>query len=519
MSQRDNMFLAALNGAPAAFLALTIFFVFSGLPSGNLYIAALLTLPLVWAFSYAFGFMTAAIPRSGGDYTINTRVLSPGIGLISSFCMVVGGVALSLAYLGRFAATLALAPGLQTIGVVADSHTIFRWGTDVAMHKGWWFAVGMFVFVIAATAHFNGPKWVRRVLGTCFITSTTGLLVATILAAFTSRHGFATDFNATARAFTGSSNSYAAVLAAGAKAGVKVSSGFSWNYTLAIIGVWATSQVYTYFASFAGGELRQANSRWTAHRMAIGGTFSILFEIFCIFFLLHSWGRPFLTDAFGGGFPAALGSSPAYFTLSAFQVGNPIYAVLICLSFFLVFPMFGTVGFLALTRILFAYSFDGILPAKVATVSKRTNAPTVAIGTAFVILALFLAWAVFIATNALQVVVYATVIQMVAMSLVGLAAAVFPWRRPQLFRASGTTATFRRVPLVVIAGVAAILSGILIVFIFFRYPYFGLADKGKFFAWFGGTVAAALIYYWTVRIIRRRKGTDISLVYAEIPPE
>ena len=253
--------------------------------------------------------------------------------------------------------------------------------------------------------------------------------------------------------------------------------------------------------------------------MAIGGTIAILIEIFCIYFLIHIWGRPFLAASFGGGFPASLGSSPAYFTLSAYQVGNTIFTVLICLSFFLVYPMFVSVSYLALTRTLFAYSFDGILPERVSSVSKRTNAPAFAIVVAFVILALFLAWAVFIATNALQVVVYATVIQLVAMMLVGVSAAVFPWRRRELYRASGITWTVGGVPVVSIAGVAAVLGGAFIIWIYFHYPYFGLADKGKFFAWFGGTAAAALIVYLSAKTVRRRQGIDLSLVYAEIPPE
>ncbi len=519
ISQRDNMLLSALTGAPAAFLALTVFFVFTGLRDGNLYVAALLVLPLVFAFSYAFGLMTAAFPRSGGDYTIVTRVLTPSLGLISSFCMMVGGVALSQAYLGRFAATLAVAPSLQTIGVVAHSPTLFRWGNDVATGHGWWFAIGLFVFSIGALAFWGGPKWVKRVMGVGFFGSTGGLLVATIIAVFTSHHAFVNDFNSTTSAFNGVADNYNATLTAGAKAGATVSSGFSWTDTVAVIGVWATSQIYTYFAAFAGGELRQANSRRTPYRMAIGGTISILIEIACIYFLIHSWGRPFLAASFGSGFPASLGSSPAYFTLSAYQVGNTIYAVLICLSFFLVYPMFVSVSYLALTRTLFAYSFDGILPERVASVSKRTNAPAFAIAVAFVILALFLAWAVFIATNALQVVVYATVIQLVAMMLVGLSATVFPWRRPELYRASGVTWSIAGIPVVAIAGVASILGGAFIIWIFFHYAYFGLANKGKFFIWFGGTAVAALIFYLIAKTIRQRQGTDLSLVYAEIPPE
>ena len=110
-------------------------------------------------------------------------------------------------------------------------------------------------------------------------------------------------------------------------------------------------------------------------------------------------------------------------------------------------------------------------------------------------------------------------IQLVAMMLVGLSAAVFPWRRPELYRASGVTWSVAGIPVVVIAGVASVLGGAFIIWIFFHYPYFGLADKGKFFVWFGGTAVAALTVYLTAKTVRRRQGTDLSLVYAEIPPE
>jgi basic amino acid/polyamine antiporter, APA family len=519
MSQRDNMILAALAGAPAAFVAITIFFVFAGLPGGNVYLGALLTIPLILAFAYAFGLMTAVIPRSGGDYTINSRVLTPSLGLLGSFCMVFGGALLSGAFLGRLFATLGVAPSLQTIGVVADSHTIFGWGEDVANGKGWWFALGVLMFAIAAAAHLGGIRWVRRALAIGFFGSTAGLLIATLIALFTSEHGFANAFNSTTSAFTGSPDNYNGIMATATEAGVDLSPGFSWATTIPVIGIFASSSIYTYFASFAGGELRQAASRRTGNRMALGGLLAITIDIICIIVLLNSWGREFLTAAFGGGFPAELGTVPAYFTLSSFQVGSTVFAVLMCLSFLLVFPMLAVEIGLCVTRSMFAYSFDGLLPSWITTVSKRTNAPVAAVGIAFVMFVAALAWGIFIADDLLQIIIYATIIQMIPMMLVGLSAAVLPWRRPELYRASGLTRTIGGVPLVSIAGVSAILAGAFIIWIYFHYEFFGLADTGKFAAWCGGIAGAGLIYYLAARAYRKWQGRDLSLVYAEIPPE
>jgi amino acid transporter len=356
-------------------------------------------------------------------------------------------------------------------------------------------------------------------MGTGFFASTAGLLVAVLIALFTPHHTFIHDFNITTRGFTGVRDTYHAILAAATKAGVNVSPKFSWGATIAVAGVFAGSLVYTYFASFAGGELRQAASRRTSRRMAIGGTLSLTIDIVCIFVLTHTWGRNFLTAWFFGGFHAQLGSVPAYFTLVSFQVGNTIFAVLMCLSFLVVFPMFAGGAFIAFTRSLFAYAFDGLLPERITTVSKRTNAPTAAIGASLVVFVLALVYAIFIATDLLQIIAYVTVIQNIPMMLVGLAAVLLPYRRPELYRASGLARTIAGVPVVVIAGAAAILAGAFMDWIYFHYSVFGLTDAGKFLAWCGGVAGAGVVYYIVMRVIRRRQGVDLALVYAEIPPE
>jgi amino acid transporter len=519
LSQRDNLILAALAGVPAVYLATGVFFSLSGLPGGNLYIGALLTIPLMIAFSGSFGLMTAAIPRSGGDYTIVGRILSPGLGMVSSFCMLIGGCALSGAFVGRIAATLGVAPSLQTVGVVSHSQTLVDWGNSVATGKGWWFLIGTLMFVSGAAAHWAGHRWMRRAIYTGFFGSSAGLLVATLIAVFTSQHEFASAFNSTTSFATGSADNYNAILAAGRQAGVNLDPSFSWYATIGCLGVFATSTIYTYFGSFAGGELRQASSSKTWTRMALGGGLTIVIDVICIYFLVNSYGRPFLTAAFGGGFPEGLGSISSYFTLTSFQVGNTLFAALLCLSFLVVFWMIATQLFLATTRAFFAWSFDGVLPERFSGVSKRTHAPTAAIVLSFVLFLVVLAWGVFLTDNLLAIIVYATLIQMVAMMLVGLAAVVFPYRHPELYRASGIHTTIAGVPLVVIMGVASILSGIFVFWLYFHYSYFGLADKGTFLAWFVGIAGGGAVYYLLARWIRKRQGTDLSLVYAEIPPE
>src|ERR1051325_8612517 len=137
---RQSIALNFIAGTPTIGLSIGVFFALAGFPGGNLLLGILLTLPLTLAFTYTFGLMSAAIPRSGGDYVIVGRILHPALGLVSTACMMVAQV-LSAATLALLTATLAIAPALTTVGLVGGSDTLVDWGTTVASSRGWQFGI------------------------------------------------------------------------------------------------------------------------------------------------------------------------------------------------------------------------------------------------------------------------------------------------------------------------------------------------------------------------------------------
>jgi Na+/glutamate symporter len=118
-----------------------------------------------------------------------------------------------------------------------------------------------------------------------------------------------------------------------------------------------------------------------------------------------------------------------------------------------------------------------------------------------------------------QVIAYATLIQLVGMILVGITAVVVPWRRGSLYRASTAQFKILGIPAVVVAGVAAVISGVLIWIIYLHYSQLGLSDKSKFFTFVFATLGLAIVYYIAAKLIRRAQGVNIDLAYAEVPPE
>jgi basic amino acid/polyamine antiporter, APA family len=115
--------------------------------------------------------------------------------------------------------------------------------------------------------------------------------------------------------------------------------------------------------------------------------------------------------------------------------------------------------------------------------------------------------------------VYATLFALIGMMLVGLSAAVFPYRRPEMYRASVTNRTLLGIPVVSIAGAGSVLSGIVLYYVLMHYPAFGIANRQRLVLVMIGVVALGVVYYAIVRALRAREGVDISLAYAEIPPE
>jgi APA family basic amino acid/polyamine antiporter len=168
---------------------------------------------------------------------------------------------------------------------------------------------------------------------------------------------------------------------------------------------------------------------------------------------------------------------------------------------------------------LFAYAFDGILPKSVTNLS-RNGSPYVAVILTLIASFVTLIWAVKGASNFFQVLVYATLVQLIAMGLVGLAAVLVPYIKPDLYRAAATHRKVLGIPVVSIAGLGAIATAVFIWILYFHYPaQFGLSDKQKMFTIFGVTIALAIVYYIGIKLYRRSQGVDIDLAYSEIPPE
>jgi APA family basic amino acid/polyamine antiporter len=519
VSPRAAFVFQFLGAHPAYPLAYGLFFSFALFPGGSFLIAGLLAMPLALSFAYSFGLLTSMLPRTGGDYLFVSRIISPTIGLISSFCMNCAQL-LSLAFFGSAVTTLGIAPGLAVIGLVSHSDGLVNASATISTSHGWQFLIGSVLFILGALILMGGWKWTIRLQSVILVLLTISFLICLAAVIFTSHTGFVRDFNDFARPHTHLANTYQATIAAANKGGINTSPGFSFTNTIPMVGIFASFAIYTWFASYAGGELRRARATGQAHAMGMAGVTAIVLVALCAVLFIHAFGSPFLIAANGAtGLPKGIAAAPTYiFLVSAIYGSTPLAVIIVLcfLTYFLV-PVYGID--MTVTRTIFAFSFDGLLPRRLSAVDERTKTPWWALGITWVLTEITFLIALHLG-NFFQILVYATLIQLVSMGLVGVCAAIIPYRKPELFRAGATQARVLGVPVVTVAGVCAILSAVAVYVIYFNWAeQFGLSNKLSFVYWLAGTIAAALVFYNVARFVQRRRGTDLALAYAEIPPE
>jgi amino acid transporter len=220
------------------------------------------------------------------------------------------------------------------------------------------------------------------------------------------------------------------------------------------------------------------------------------------------------TDA-GNGIPVA----PVLNFFAGIMTGSTVLNVLIGVSFILWHVLLLFVMGMICTRNLFAWSFDGLMPRKLADVGERTHAPWVSAIVISVIAAGLLALYVF--TSFFTIVVNYIVIFSIAFWLASFAAILLPYRRPDLF-AQAPDAVRRKilgVPVITLLGVGNLGLFTLILVASFKTPAFSGPTGGRAIAFVVGIYVVGALLYWVSRGVQRTRGVDLDLLYKEIPPE
>ncbi len=517
-SVRDSMIYACLA---TNFVTLGIYeFTFAGpaFPKGQLITAVIIGGIWVSFLVIAYSGLVVTIPRAGGDYVWQTRILGSGIG----FVMAATGwwfiLWLWAPIYGNILSVQLFEPLWATLKWTWPGGGYAWFGT----HNGI-FVVTLITIALAGLLVSIGMAGYAKVQRWCFIGGVIGFAVVVILLLFNSHASFVSSFNLEAHKLFGVNNAYAATNKAAVKAGYTTSPlGFGpLGPTMLLVPALMFFLLWPNWGTTLYGEVRGASD---FKRVFAGMFFGlwITVALTIIFLLLMAktvgWGFYQNLNSLDYNLTPQFGIWPYPFMFAGWLVHNTAFQVALILVLSLWF--FGWVGtlFLSSTRVIFAAAFDRVLPDRASEVSERRRVPFYSLLLMLlpaVGLAALYAYSSTFASYTLD----ATLVIAVTYLFSAIAVVILPWRKPDLWFASpASKIKVLGVPVVPVAGVITIA---LLVFNLYEWLsndlYF--VNKPASLIYMGSMYVLAIVIFVGARVVRNRQGIDLSLINKEIPVE
>ena len=517
-SVRDSLIYACLA---TNFVTLGIYeFTFAGpaFPKGQFITATIIGGIWVTFLVIAYSGLVVTIPRAGGDYVWQTRILGSGIG----FVMAATGwwfiLWLWAPIYGNILSVQLFEPLWATLKWTWPGGGYAWFGT----HNGI-FVVTLITIALAGLLVSIGMAGYAKVQRWCFIGGVIGFAVVVILLLINSHADFVAAFNREGQNLFGVKNAYGATNAAAVKAGYTTSPiGFGpLGPTMLLIPAFMFFLLWPNWGTTLYGEVRGASD---FKRVFAGMFFGLWLTVaLTIIFLLVmaktvGWGFYQNLNSLDYNLTPQFGIWPYPFMFAGWLVHNTAFQVALILVLSLWF--FGWVGtlFLSSTRVIFAAAFDRVLPDRASEVSEKRRVPFYSLLLMLlpaVGLAALYAYSSTFASYTLD----ATLVIAVTYLFSAIAVVILPLRKPDLWFASpASKVKLFGVPIVPVAGVITIA---LLVFNLYEWLsndlYF--VNKPASLIYMGSMYVLAIVIFVGARIIRNRQGIDLSLINKEIPVE
>ena len=512
---RDSLIYAVLS---TNFVTLGLFtFTYAGpsFPTGQLLTSVVISAILVSFLVVAYTGLITTIPRAGGDYVWQTRILGSGVGFVFAVTGWWFILWLWAPIYGNILAIQFFEPLWATLGSPSGA----AWfGTNNGI-----FVVSLVTIVLAGVLVSIGMAGYARIQKWCIYGGLIGFAVIVVLLLINSHADFIASFNQESSKIFGVNHAYAATNAAAIKAGYHAPAmGFGpLGATLLLVPNMMFFILWPNWGASLYGEIRGASDFKRVFRGMFFGLW-ITTALVVIFFLLmaKTFGWAFYQNAnaafFNGTFPLPVWPYPFMFV--GWLVHNTAFQVILILVMSLWF--FGWVGtlFLSSTRVIFAAAFDRVLPDRAAEVSEKRKVPLYSL-ILMLLPAVGLSAIYAYSTNFRTYTLDATLVIAVTYLFSAIAVVLLPFVRKDLWRASpASKVKLLGVPIVPVSGVITILLlGFCLIAWLVNDNYF--VNNPSSLIFMGAMYVLAIVLYVVARVVRRRQGIDLGLINKEIPVE
>jgi amino acid transporter len=477
--------------------------------------------------------LISVMPRSGGDYVWQSRILGGGVGFILA---ITGWWFILWLWVPLYSDMLRHIVITPLLGILGAKDAALWFGQS---------SLGLFVTALITLSLVSlfitlGMKTYARIQKICFYGGMLGLLLVLGLLLTGTPAAFKSGLETNATAMFGAQPGvYDATVKLGTEAAAALPlSGGSLGLIFLTLPYLVFFNLWPNWGATLYGEVRGATDfkrNFAGMAWALG--FTTLLAIVVVLAISKTIGWEFYVQANGAfwnytwGYTTSAPALPVWpypVLLAVFLTSNRVLQfIIVALMSLWWFGWSGTV-FLSSTRVIFAAAFDRLLPEKVAEIEPRTRTPLYALLLMVVpsiIVSYLFAYNYF---NFRSLTLDSTLVIAVTYLGTAIAAILLPYRKPELYKAS-PVAKYKLlgIPLITLAGVifGGFLVFLLVEWLFDPWLNGGAGLYGISLANIPSVVYMLIMYgsaagiYYGFRAYRKRKGIDIEKVHQEIPSE
>ncbi len=464
------------------------------------------------ALAFVYAKLSAAMPRSGGDYVWSTRILGPLYGSVQ-FVFVTATIVVTIMGFSAFMVpALGLSPAFFALGVLMNNAGFIGIASGLST-ASLGYPVTLTALILCTLLGLGGLRLYSRIQRLCYIfvyVMAGAFLIGLLTLNFSN---LPANFNLAMQLAGYGNSTYAGVLAQASS-----QSQFNLGNTLLAVLPWGFLTFVSFnFGTYLAGETKDVKpTMFRSMMLSVAITATALVVYFMIFY--NDFGASFINAA---AYVAA--NNPSYLPVLPtvtllFSLVSPLLGVLLGISFAVAAFMSLYIYVIVFSRMMFAAAFDRLLPVKLANVSERFSTPywAILLVGALEMIYMTVYWNFGYAATYLNI----SMISPIGFMLPLIAVLLFPKVRKDLYK---RVMTGLGSP--VILALAA-LVGIVSFFVYAfaeTFPIMGGAFLGSslsiaYSAVFGIFVIGLLVY-GSARLRAKRDDIDFSRVYSEVPPE
>jgi amino acid transporter len=551
--------------------------IFAYVPDGSAIASIVITGIAMTFMCIAVAGLIAVMPRAGGDYVWQTRILDgvPGAVIGGAFAFIAvflvgtatkvgdaptyvgaavaavvgawlgmkrGGIGFVLSATGWWFILALWAPiygFIMKIEIAQPMAAVLGWkdGVTFLASADGTFAVSIATIVITSLLVALGMAGYARIQRWSFYIGIVALVLMFVLMAISSQDQFKAAFDREGQSLFGVSGAYDATVAQGAAQTTNATPtdlgplGLGGG-TLLLVPFMLFFLLYPNWGATLYGEVRGAGDFRKVLNGMLGGLWvTVALAIVFLLLVAKTFGWEFFNAAnvtyvnwayyyVPPEEVTAFGGIWAYPPLLAsFLIDSHIIQAIILFAFG--FWWLGWTGtlFLSSTRMIFAAAFDRVLPEWAARVSDR-GVPWAALAL-IMIPSVVLSWFYAYDPNFYPLTLDATLVIAVTFFGTSIAATILPWWKKDIYESS-PVARFKvlGLPLIAVSGAISSLFFAWVLYTWLSNSLYGIGvGNDKSILFLGFLYGAAALLYIVARFWRRAQGIDLDAIHAEIPAE